>query len=136
MWGVDTAQEDWTVESCSRDCHLDPCSFLSSTYKSSHEPLSVCASGTASSAAPFPLFPCLLHVPSNKRVKKWRNSDNIKIQSQAAFVLDMIHVLERKSFSPPGPFSTQGSQQQLPLTEENIVSNGRELGLLEHRNYE
>ena len=99
MRGVDTAQEDWRVESCSRDCHLDPCSFLSSTYKSSHEPLSVGASRTASSAAPFPLFPCLLHVPSNKRVKKWRNSDNIKIQSQAAFALDMIHVLERKSFS-------------------------------------
>ena len=46
----------------------------------------------------------------------------MKIQSQAPlFALDMIHVLERKSFSPLGPFSTQGSQPQLPLIEENCL---------------
>ena len=82
-------------------------------------------------------FPCLIQVPRNKHVKEWRNNGNMKIQSQAPlFALDMIHVLERKSFSPPGPFSTQGSQQQLLFIEENSVSYGRELGLLEHRNYE
>ena len=61
----------------------------------------------------------------------------MKIQSRGPlFALDMIHVLERKSFSPLGPFSTQGSQLQLLFIEENSVSYGRKLGLLEHRNYE
>ena len=40
------------------------------------------------------------------------------------FALDMIRVLERKSFSPPGPFSMQGSQQQLLLIEENSLVGG------------
>lgn len=49
----------------------------------------------------------------------------MKIQSQAPlFALDMIHVLERKSFSPPGPFSTQGSQQQLLIEENCLLTKG------------
>ena len=35
-----------------------------------------------------------------------------------------------------GDSEGQGSQQQLLFIEENSVSYGRELGLLEHRNYE
>ena len=40
------------------------------------------------------------------------------------FALDMIHVLERKSFSPPGPFSTQGSQQQLLIEANCLLTKG------------